>query len=393
MAEAQRVRMAALGLGRCGGRFAAAAARRGWPAIALDTSRADLRSLTDLPEESRIYIGIDDVEGTGGAAELGAECLRARRETLHPALDALGRPDLLVLAAGLGGGTGANLALLAELASDRSLGILALGVLPASSDPHAAKLNALRAVNALVDAPVAARTWVDNQQMLARYAERSLADYEQEGNADALAALDGLGRLTASGDTTPLRSLDPAQWLACLRAGGVSVAGSSPVQAPLSADALLATVRQILDEPAVFAGGYRLEDVAGLGLILELDAETLSTTPAKVLAELSEQVRVGVVAGDVFVGLYETRGGESRLHLVAGGLPLPARPRELLAEAAAEAERLAERRSAWGGLEKLDLSALEAHLANGPLAAPSTSGKGMVKSRLPVPSNPTKTNE
>ena len=57
------IEIVAVGLGQAGGNLAAELSRRGYRAIALNTATTDLSSLSksglSLPEEYRMYIGID----------------------------------------------------------------------------------------------------------------------------------------------------------------------------------------------------------------------------------------------------------------------------------------------------------------------------------------------
>ncbi|MBI4701110.1 MAG: hypothetical protein HY744_08120, partial [Deltaproteobacteria bacterium] len=57
-------------------------------------------------------------------------------------------------------------------------------------------------------------------------------------------------------------------------------------------------------------------------------------------------------------GIYSTKAEEVRLHLVAGGLPLPSRAQELLAETTEEAKLFTAKQVVRQKLVKLDLSPL-----------------------------------
>ena len=71
----------AVGLGQAGGNLAAEFFRRGYRALALNTAHTDLASLapggphTALPNEQRMYVGIDGYDGAGADLNYGRDCL------------------------------------------------------------------------------------------------------------------------------------------------------------------------------------------------------------------------------------------------------------------------------------------------------------------------------
>jgi hypothetical protein len=83
----------AVGLGQAGGNLAAELSRRGYRAIAFNTAASDLSTLSSrglsLPEEQRVYIGIDGHDGAGSDASYGRECVRAHASEIRDRVLAL----------------------------------------------------------------------------------------------------------------------------------------------------------------------------------------------------------------------------------------------------------------------------------------------------------------
>ena len=114
-----------VGLGECGGNIAAEFARMDYKVVAINTSFTDLRGLA-LDSNRRIYVGLGGRDGAGQDMVLGQQSLEAKGEELVQKVGELTDGcDHLIVAAGLGGGTGSNVAVLANLLNrlDRPNGV------------------------------------------------------------------------------------------------------------------------------------------------------------------------------------------------------------------------------------------------------------------------------
>ena len=106
-----------VGLGQAGGNLAAEMTRRGYRSLALNTATTDLdalgRGALRLPDEARLYIGIEGYDGAGADLNYGRECLEANAEHIRERVGELAEgADLVLLVAGFGGGTGSGLSVL-----------------------------------------------------------------------------------------------------------------------------------------------------------------------------------------------------------------------------------------------------------------------------------------
>lgn len=119
-----------VGLGGAGGRFVARLASMNLGGARLAAVNTDARALGEVPDAERLVLGRSVTRGlgTGGDTEVGKAAAEADRTALA---ELLGGADLLILAAGLGGGAGTAAALLAsELAGRTEARVLAFVTLP-----------------------------------------------------------------------------------------------------------------------------------------------------------------------------------------------------------------------------------------------------------------------
>lgn len=377
MSEHQALRIGVVGLGQCGGNFAAEFANRGYPALAVNTSQTDLRSV-GLDDEQRLYVGIEGLNGTGGAMAVGAESLAARGPEIVSAVAGWPEVEAVLAVGGLGGGTGANLAQVVELLSTGDCPVIAMAVLPASSESHTAKVNALQGINALLDVDFEALIVVDNQKVYAAFSNAGLDQFLHEGNRAVVSAFDELNGLSGQGDLSSIRSFDPPQLRHTLLSGGVVVFGSRVIADALTPESLLDAVRFTVADHEYLGSGYKLPDAVVVSAVMISNADVLADTPATVFEDFSAQLKNETGGADLHAGIYGGDVKSTRVHVMVGGLPLPSRTQELLDEAAQEAERFSTKRAPRKKLQKLDLSVLAA-LTSGRLAPPSTGGKGMAK--------------
>lgn len=379
MSEHQALRIGVVGLGQCGGNFAAEFAKRGYPALAVNTSQTDLRSVAGLEDEQRLYVGVDGLNGTGGAMAVGAESLAARGSEIVSAVAKWPDVEAVIAIGGLGGGTGANLAQVVELLAGDECPVIAMAVLPASSESHTAKVNALQGVNALLDVPFEALLVVDNQKVYAAFSNAGIDQFLHEGNRAVVSAFDELNCMSGQADLSSIRSFDPQEFQHTLLSGGVVVFGSAVIDDSLTPESLLKAVRSTVTDHDYLGSGYELEDAVVISAVMVSNADVLADTPATVFEDFSAELKNETGGADLHTGIYGGDVKSTRVHIMVGGLPLPGRTQELLEEAAQEAERFSSKKAPRKKLKKLDLSGLSALAGGRGLVPPSSGGKGMAK--------------
>jgi cell division GTPase FtsZ len=126
-------------------------------AIAVNTAKADLAGLENVPQRNRVLIGQARVKGHGVGAdnELGADIAREDIDEIQGAIDQVPvhEIDAFLVVAGMGGGTGSGGApvLASHLKRIYTEPVYGLGVLPAEDEGGIYTLNAARSFKTFVD--------------------------------------------------------------------------------------------------------------------------------------------------------------------------------------------------------------------------------------------------
>ncbi len=125
-------------------------------AIAVNSAKADLIGLENIPEENRVLIGQARVKGHGVGAdnELGAEVAEEDIDEVQNAIDAIPthEVDAFLIVAGMGGGTGSggSPVLTKHLKRIYTIPVYGLGVLPGTDEGGIYTLNAARSFQTFV---------------------------------------------------------------------------------------------------------------------------------------------------------------------------------------------------------------------------------------------------
>ncbi len=330
-AEDRSLDIAVIGLGQGGGNIAAQFAQFGYRAIALNTALTDLSALGDgtnrsgLAPEQRLYIGIDGYDGAGGDLNYGRECIRENAERIRQAVAAHATDaDLVLIAAGLGGGTGSAASELARTLEDLALPLVVLATLPTDSESGMAKVNAMRGVNALVQMEGLSWIFVDNSRLAQAHSDVPMDRYFETINNVIVEPLDALNRLNSAAESFPIRSVDGEDLRRILLAGGaINYAG---VDLPtLEVDAVIESIRGALQSSDIMPAGYALEQVATIGVVIQAPDEVLSRTPFAFFDRLNEYIKEVTSGAACYLGVYRNRAKNSRacLNLVCSSQQLP----------------------------------------------------------------------
>ncbi|MBI4701111.1 MAG: hypothetical protein HY744_08125, partial [Deltaproteobacteria bacterium] len=286
------IEVGVVGLGQCGGNFAAEFAERGYPVLAINSSAADLRSTPRLDDDRKMDIGTEMWRGTGGSRSLGARCLEHGATRIKAKLAGMLRGrEAAIAIGGLGGGTGGNLAALVEMIASKGFAVIALAVLPASSESYEVKVNALRALNELLDANFSSLVIVDNQKLYARFAGAGVDKFLREANAAVARAFDELNRLPGDEGLTSIRSFDASDLRQALLSGAVTVFGSRDVDEPLGRESLLQAFDGIVNDNELLASGFAQNEIVMVGSLIAANGQVLAETPATVFEEFFTEVK------------------------------------------------------------------------------------------------------
>lgn len=361
--EKHSLRVGVVGLGQAGGNLAWEFHRRGYAALAVNTAQVDLRALSGadgLPDEARLFVGVEGGDGAGKDPDFGRACLQDHEADILAAVTAgMDGVDLVLLCAGLGGGTGSCVADLWRLLEPAGLPLACVVTLPAAHESAVVKVNAVRAAEALTGAPLNARMVVDNARLHARFTDVDVLSFHTRANAAVVEPLDAFNRLGGRADIRSVRSFDGEDFRRILLSGGVLVPSVStlPAGKPLSTDDLEKAVLSGLDGGGVYARGLVPQKVSQLAVVLLAPEEMLKELRSSAMDELETRLKARTGGGALSTGLYAARGAEATLMVMAASSALPASVEELLAAARKEGPLLSQK--IHEELPRLDTSALE----------------------------------
>lgn len=323
--------IAVIGLGQGGGNLAAEFARRGYRAMALNTARTDLKALGSdnkpaLSEGQRLYIGIDGYDGAGADLNYGRQCVAESAERIREAVARhTDGADVVVLTAGLGGGTGSAVSELVKALEVLELPLTTLTTLPSAQESGIAKVNAVRAVSELVKIPDLGLIFADNARLAELHGNVTMDEYFQRINELIVDPLDAFNLLNERKELVPIRSLDGEDLRTLLMSTGVLNYGEGDLQT-LSVESVGSWVDDMLQNSQVMPSGFATPDIAYLGLVVEASGDLLAHTPFTFFNEVSEQLKSTTTGAGIYLGVYRNDTMPShtaRLRILASTPTLP----------------------------------------------------------------------
>ncbi len=356
-----------VGLGQAGGNLASEFARLGYRSIALNTAHTDLSSLASaeraasLSSDQRIYIGIDGYDGAGADMNYGRECIRENAERIREVVSRHAEgADVVVITAGLGGGTGSSVSELVTVLGALDLPMIVLATLPNEYESGIAKVNAVRAVSDLVKHENIGWIFADNSRLSTQHGGVSLDKYFEKVNSVIIRPLDELNRLNNRKGIHPIRSLDGEDFRALLLSNGVLNYSEGVLQV-LTVDSVIERVREALQQSSMMPHGFSPEEVAYMGIVLEAGEEVLRGTPFSFFEQLNEKLKHETGGAAIYMGVYRldapVDGGSARLRLIASTQSLPEGIQAMVNDARREGGTL--RDKLQRSISSLDLGEIE----------------------------------
>jgi cell division GTPase FtsZ len=360
MSEGQKcLDLGIVGLGECGGNLAVEFTRLGYKAVAVNTSHTDLRALS-LDPRKRIYIGYEGRDGAGQDMALGQRSLEASSDIIVEAVGTqLEGCRHLLLCAGLGGGTGSNIAVLANILARLDIPISALASLPKDHESSIAKINAVNAINLFRNSDVASIILVDNEKILRQYRSESLTAFYSSANQAAVERLHEMNTLSTNELYMPIRGFDGEDFRRVFASRGVLIYGAADLTDDdlLIRDRLANGLRSIWDSSGLLASGFDYKDATMAGIILVAPQDLLDRAPADIFESLIRQIRELTDTSGIYAGLFQGPPDQMpRLYTMLGGLPSPNRLRTVLGQAKEEGPALGVKVAR--PIEELDLGEL-----------------------------------
>jgi cell division GTPase FtsZ len=300
------MKVALIGVGQAGGKLAEALASHDLAkpavtgALAVNTASADLQPL----RLETLLVGAERVNGhgVGGDNELGAEVMDADSTEVLDALHGrvTSRCDAILLAAGLGGGTGSGGApvLARELSRVYDTPVYALGILPGQDEGALYQRNAGRSLKTLAR-EADATLLVDND------AWRKAGESVDEGYAavnDRIAHRVGLLLAAGEGGSRTAESVvDSSEVINTLRTGDLAAVGYASAAASDDATANLNAITSVARN-ALFTGTSLPDATDAASALLVIAGD-----PARINRKGVEAARSWL---EDELGTMEVRGGD-----------------------------------------------------------------------------------
>jgi cell division GTPase FtsZ len=332
-----------IGLGQAGGNMASEFFRRGYRALALNTAQTDLAALDPggvypaMPPERRIYVGLDGYDGAGSDPAYGKQCILENGDRIRAAIvKQAAQSDVVLLTAGLGGGTGSALFELIKLLEAEQLPLIALMTLPTEGESGIAKVNAVRAINELVDAPLLGWIFVDNARIAKLNPDISVVDYYSHINGQIAAPIDALNRLNDREALRAIRSFDGEDLRKLLLSGGVLNYAVTEVPS-ITTEEVVGTIRDSVEASELMPGGFEMSKLSYLGIVIEATEPVLAATPISVFEDIDEHLKAETEGGAVYHGIYRSSEDQpTTVRLICATQSMPHRIRQILADAKRE---------------------------------------------------------
>lgn len=356
--------LVAVGLGQAGGNLALEWHSRGYRALALNTAHTDLSSLSHgdtrrLPREHHLYVGIDGYDGAGADLNYGRDCVAQHATKIREAVRVhADGADAIVLNAGLGGGTGSAISELIGVLEDLGVPMISIVTLPSEYESGIAKVNAVRAVNALVKQRRSGWFFADNARLAQLHHHVSMAHYFEEINRLIVDPIDMMNRLNERDGIAPIRSFDGEDFRTLLLSGGVLSLASAELP-KLDVDTVLSAVRDSTQNSGVMPRGFALDQVSYMGLAIEAPEAVLEAAPFSFFEEINEELKEETGGAAIYAGLYVLDDAESptRLRIVCSSKALPDGLQTVLSDAKREGGALRDKLNQ--GLAALDLGEID----------------------------------
>ncbi len=356
-----RLKFAVIGLGQCGGNLANTFAKYGYPSLAINTSHLDLKDLENIPENRKIHTPLNDYDGAGKDPRIGEKALQSHNAQIlgmiHPFVAGA---DAILITAGLGGGTGSNVAMLGNILKRFNLPIVALVTIPTNDESALSKVNALRSINRIVSENFDSCIIVDNHKIQTHFPESNLSAFYQIANDYVVQTFNNFNSLTTEYTARSLISFDNEDFKKVLLSKGILIFGETEFQSSQinTLDDILPRLRDIWTSGGLMADGFNFATAACGAISIYAPEEILKKTSSRFLNSLGEEFKSLTNGATCYFGLYEVPNAKTIIiSTMLGRLTIPVRLQEMLVEASSEGKNLAQKLQQE--LPTLDISALD----------------------------------
>ena len=342
-----RLKFAIIGLGQCGGNLANTFAKFGYPSMAVNTSILDLKDLANIPENRKIHTPLNDNDGAGKDPRIGEKAIQAHLpEILAGIQQFVNGADAILITAGLGGGTGSNIAFLGSLLKRFNLPIVSLVTIPTNDESALSKVNALRAINRIVNENFDSCIIVDNSKILHQFPDSSLSAFYPQANEYVVKTFANFNSLTTEYAAKSLISFDNEDFRKVLLSKGILIFGETELKASQikTLDDILPRLREIWSSGGLMAEGFNFATAASGAISIYAPEAILKQTSSRFLNMLGEEFKALTNGATCYFGLYEVPNSTTiKISTMLGRLTIPVRLQEMLVEASSEGKMLSQK--------------------------------------------------
>ncbi len=356
-----RLKFAIIGLGQCGGNLANTFAKYGYPSMAINTSILDLKDLANIPENRKVHAPLNDSDGAGKDPRIGEKAIFSNLPNILTGIQQfVSGADAILITAGLGGGTGSNVALLGNMLKRFNLPIVSLVTIPTNDESALSKVNALRAINRIVGENLDSCIIVDNAKILQHFPDSSLSAFYPQANDYVVKTFANFNSLTMDYTARSLISFDNEDFRKVLLSKGILIFGETELKSTQlnTLDDILPRLREIWSNGGLMADGFNFATAACGAISIYAPDEILKKTSSRFLNQLGEEFKSLTNGATCYFGLYEVPGSTTiKISTMLGRLTIPVRLQEMLVEASSEGKNLSQKLQQE--LPMLDISALD----------------------------------
>ncbi len=361
MERQNHLNIVVIGLGQCGGNLANEFARQGYKAMSLNTSTTDLKDLESVPNDFKVHIGLAGRNGAGKDRRLGLKSILSNKDKVLERVRTLSRgADLLLLAAGMGGGTGSNLGDLVNLLAPVGLPVSCLVTIPTDSESGITKVNAVYGLNNLTRSKLANVMIIDNSKILKIFPDATIADFYKRANQLVVRTLAEFNSTADEMRSVSIRSFDSEDFRKVFLSGGVVIFGASSIKVDesITEDMIFGRLRQVWDSSGLLAEGFDYSTAALAAVIFYAPKQVLERSSASIMEKLNASIKKVTQGAAVYTGIYQMKEpGPVKIFTMLGRLSLPNRIVNLMSQAAIEGQHLAQK--VKQKMPTLDLSEIE----------------------------------
>ena len=329
MKKEKTLKLGFLGSGQAGSRLAETAFNLGYDAIVVNTAQQDLKFI-NVPDTNKLLIG-SSIGGSAKERSLGLDAAERSREEISALVaDKLADTDVNVLTLALGGGSGSGSApVMVDILAATGKPLVAIVVLPLSTDDSQAKHNALEALSEFAkfaqSKKIQCIMTVDNAKIETIFKDVSQLSFYELANKAIIDPIDIFN--TFSKMPSPIKSLDGMEFARILTDGGaLATFGQMEVRDFKEDIALAEAVINNLDNN-LLTGSFDLQQTKYCGVLFICNEEVLRAIPSSSISYAMSVIneKCGSPLG-VYRGIYvdnDIKENVVKVYSFFSGLGLP----------------------------------------------------------------------